>query len=184
MDNKLLRRLDLTSSVLLLLWLGMAVGFAALVAPALFTILPTRDLAGKVAGALVSRLDMAAWCAFGGALGLSFGARWLHEVKEPGPVGPLRLWTAAAILALLFTFSSTFIVTARMKEIRAQVGGPMELLAPEDPLAKTYARAHKFSTQFFVIRMVLAAALAWGVSKLPSIQEENSVSAMPIRETN
>ena len=165
--DKYLRRLDASSITLLLLWLGMAIGFSALMAPALFANLPSRDLAGRVAGVMVARLDLAAWIAFGGALLLSFGGRWLKEIEEPGPVGPLKLWTATALTALLFTFASTFITTPKLREVRAQVNVAMETLPEQDPQVQAYRKAHKFSTQFFVIRMVLAAALAWGACRLP-----------------
>ena len=72
-----LRTLDALSIGLLLLWTGMALGFAALTAPVLFQALPARDLAGQVVSLLLPRLDWAAFAAFGLALALSFGGRWL-----------------------------------------------------------------------------------------------------------
>lgn len=165
--NRNLRRLDLASITLLLLWLGMALGFGTLMAPALFANLPSRDLAGRIAGVMVAGLDVAAWIAFGGALLLSVGGRWLKEIEEPGPVGPVKLWTAAALAALLFTFASSFVATPKLRELRGQMKVAVDLLPEDDALLQAYRKAHKFSTQFFVIRMVLAAALALGATKLP-----------------
>ena len=172
--GKTLRRLDSASLVLLLLWLGMALGFAALMAPVLFATLPSKDLAGRAAGAMVTRLDWAAWVAFGGALLLSYGGRWLKEIEDSSPIGPLRLWSMTAIVALLFTFSSAFLATPKLQELRAQMGAPVESLAAGDARVVTYRKIHGLSTQFFVIRMILAAALAWGVSRLPKGKEEES----------
>lgn len=165
--EKTLRRLDNASLALLLLWLGMALGFAALMAPALFSTLPSKDLAGRLAGLMVSRLDLAAWVAFGGALLLSYGGRWLNEIQDASPIGPLRLWSAAVLAALLFTFASTFLATPRLHELRAQMNAPAETLPQGDARVQSYRKTHGLSTQFFFIRMILAAALAWGVGTLP-----------------
>ncbi len=165
--EKTLRRLDTASLVLLLLWLGMTLGFAALMAPALFSNLPSKDLAGRLAGVMVSRLDLAAWIAFGGALLLSYGGRWLNEIQDASPIGPLRLWSAAVLVALLFTFSSTFLATPRLHELRAQMNAPVESLPLDDARVVSYRKTHGLSTQFFFIRMVLAAALVWGLGALP-----------------
>ena len=169
--EKTLRRLDTASLVLLLLWLGMTLGFAALMAPALFSNLPSKDLAGRLAGVMVSRLDLAAWIAFGGALLLSYGGRWLNEIQDASPIGPLRLWSAAALVALLFTFSSTFLATPRLHELRAQMNAPVESLPQDDVRVRSYRKTHGLSTQFFFIRMVLAAALVWGLGGLPKAKQ-------------
>ncbi len=169
--EKTLRRLDTASLVLLLLWLGMTLGFAALMAPALFSNLPSKDLAGRLAGVMVSRLDLAAWFAFGGALLLSYGGRWLNEIRDASPIGPLRLWSAAALVALLFTFSSTFLATPRLHELRAQMNAPVESLPQDDARVQSYRKTHGLSTQFFFIRMVLAAALVWGIGSLPKAKQ-------------
>lgn len=170
-----LRRLDYASLVLLLLWLGMALGFAALMAPALFATLPSKDLAGRLAGIMVARLDLAAWVAFGGALCLSYGGRWLNEVQDASPIGPLRLWSATLLVALLFTFSSTFLATPRLHELRVQMDAPVESLPQDDARVQSYRKTHGLSTQFFFIRVVLAAALVWGLGSLPKEKQPDPV---------
>jgi hypothetical protein len=168
-----LRRLDATSAALLLLWTGMALGFGALGAPLLFKLLPSRDLAGQVAGATVVRLDWAAWIAFGGAFLCSYLPRWLAEVQETEAVGPLRLWTAGALAALLICLASSFIITPRIQEIRSSLPGPVETLAPGSALRAAHAKAHRFSTQFFFLRLILAFGLAAGLPFLPGIAADS-----------
>ena len=68
MTPKTLARHRRRAAALLLLWAGMVIGFAFLMAPLLFSTLPSRDLAGQVAGKVVARLDIAAWIGFGGAI--------------------------------------------------------------------------------------------------------------------
>lgn len=165
MNATTLRRLDRVSAALLLLWVGAALGFGLLVAPLLFRELPSRDGAGRLAGLILERLDWAAWAAFGLA-GLSWGARWMAEVKDE-LVGPIRLWSAAWLVALLMGLASTFIVTPKVRAIRARIGAPIETLAPDHAERVAYNRAHGLSRNLFFLRILLALGLAATVGMLP-----------------
>jgi len=167
MTRKSLARLDVAAAVLLLLWAGMVLGFALLMAPLLFSILPSRDLAGLIAGKVVARLDLAAWVAFGAAILLVQGARWMMELRDPDVLGPMRLWGAAAVLALLMCFTSGFIISPKLRTIRARMDGPVETFAPDHPDRKAYQRAHGISRQLMGLRLLLALALAAGIMALP-----------------
>ena len=167
MSAKTLSRLDAAAAVLLLVWTGMVLGFAFLMAPLLFTTLPSRDLAGLIAGRVVARLDIAAWIAFGGAIALVQGARWMAEFREAEVVGPLRLWGAAAVLALLMCFTSGFIISPKLRTIRARMDGPVETFAPDHPDRAAYQRAHGISRQLMGLRLLLALGLAAGILALP-----------------
>lgn len=164
MTERNLRRLDAISLGLLLVWLGMALGFAFLQAPTTFQVLASRDLAGRVVGTTLARLDWVAWGVFALVLGLSWVPRWLAEFREMNGIGPLRLWSAAALVALLMCFASSFIVTPRL---RARVQAPLETLAEDHPDRLRYAKAHQISRQLLVLRMILALGLALGVGYLP-----------------
>jgi hypothetical protein len=168
MSDQTLRRLDAISITLLLLWIGMGVGFGALTAPWLFQALaPNRDVPGMIAGGIVARLDWAAWIAFGGAGALSWGSRWLNGIEDAHGIGPLHLWSFAAIAALLMCFASSFLFTPRLQEIRAQMKSPIESLPKEDPIRRAYDKSHSLSRQFFFLRLLLAAGLTAGISRLP-----------------
>lgn len=160
-------RTDALAAGLLLLWTGMVLGFAFLAAPLLFKMMPSRDLAGAIAGRVVTRLDWMAWFAFGGALVLAWFPRWHAEVKEEGPVGPLRLWVAAALAALLMGFASQFIVSPGLARIRARMGAPVETFEPAHPDRAAYNKAHRISTQMMFLRLLLALGLAAGTAALP-----------------
>ena len=167
MTAKTLARVDTAAAVLLVLWAGMVLGFALLEAPLLFHLLPSRDLAGQVAGQVVARLDTAAWIGFAAALVLVQGSRWLLELPETELLGPMRLWTAAGLLALLLCFASAGIVTPRLHALRVHMGAPVESLAPDQPDRVAYRKAHSLSRQFMGLRVLLALALAAGVTTLP-----------------
>ncbi|HEX9081537.1 MAG TPA: DUF4149 domain-containing protein [Holophagaceae bacterium] len=168
MPERTLRLLDRLTVALLLLWAGAAIGFGFLVAPVLFRELPSRDVAGHLAGQVVARLDWAAWGAFGLA-GLSWGARWLAEVKEEA-IGPLRLWSATWLVALVMCLASSTVVTPKIRDIRARIGAPIESLAPDQPDRVAYDKAHAVSRQIFMLRILLALGLAGTVGLLPRRQ--------------
>jgi len=165
--SKTFARTDALAAALLLLWAGMVLGFAFLMAPLLFSLLPSRDLAGQIAGQVVGRLDLMAWFAFGGAMALVLAPRWLQEVRDADGLGPQRLWGAAALVALLVCFASAFIVTPRLQEMRARMNGPVETLELGSPERTAYQKAHGISRQFMGLRLLLALALAGGVAVLP-----------------
>lgn len=171
MKPESLKRIDAVAAGTLLLWAGAALGFAVLTAPKLFSLLP-RDTAANVAGALVGGLDLGALLAFGTALLLAGGARWLAEIEDALPIGPLRLWTAAAFMALVMSALSAFLIAPRIRELRAAHQGLVSTLPDTHPDRKALLRNHQLSTLAFFLRMVLAAGLAWGVGKLPTVREE------------
>ncbi len=165
MSPKTLQRLDQFSKILLLLWAGAALGFGIFTAPVLFRELPSRDLAGRVAGLIIGRLDWAAWIAFGLA-GLSWAGRWASEVQDE-IIGPLRLWSGGLMVALLMCLASSFVVTPKIHAIRARLNAPIESLAPDHPDRVAYNKAHGLSRNLFLLRILLAVGLAATVSLLP-----------------
>lgn len=173
MNEKLITRLDRVSGMLLLLWVGMALGIAVLAAPIAFHQLPSRDLAGRVIGACFRRIDLLSWFAFGLPFLLSHGSRWLSEMKEPG-IGPMRLWSAAVLAALLMSFTSMAIVNPRMETIRARISAPMETLPEDSSDRVAFNRAHHISEQLLGLRMLLALGLTVGVFYLPKDVSEAS----------
>lgn len=172
MTPKLLRRLDAITAALLWMWVGAGLGFGILTAPGLFRIAPSRDLAGQVAGNTVGNLDLAAWAVFGSALLLVYAGRWFAGVDDEAPVGPIRLWAAACLAALVICLASSFIVTPKLHEIRARMNGPVESLPASNPDRAAYDKAHGVSRQFFFLRLLLAAGLAMTLGRLPVEKEK------------
>lgn len=164
MSETLIRRLDRLSLTLLLLWAGAALGFGAL-APILFAKLPSRDLAGQIAGAMVGRLDSLAWGAFLIPLVLSYGSRWMGELEE-GALGPAKLWAMAMLVPLLLTILSATLVSPRLAQLRAQMPGPIEAFVGT-PLRAAYDRNHQVSNIAFFLRILLALVLGLTAGMLP-----------------
>jgi hypothetical protein len=172
MPQRSFARTDAAAAGVLLLWTGMVLGFAFLVAPLLFKLLPSRDVAGLIAGRVVTRLDVMAWAAFLAATALALFPRWLKEVRDTAPVGPLRLWGATALVALLMCFTSQFIVTPGLQGIRGRMAGPVEALAQDHPDRVAYQKAHGISRQLMFIRLLLALGLAAGLTALPRASQD------------
>lgn len=173
MGERTLRWLDIVSVGLLLLWSGMGLGIAALAAPVAFHQLPSRELAGRVIGACFHRVDFVAWFAFGLPFVLTYGARWMAEIKDAGAgIGPLRLWNAALLAALLMCFTSAAIVNPKMEVIRSRIRVPIENLPLEHPDRMAFNRAHRISQQLLGLRLLLALGLAAGIAYLPTRKEE------------
>jgi hypothetical protein len=149
----------------------MALGFAFLQAPTTFQVMGSRDLAGQVVGASLRRLDWVAWGVFIAVLGLSWGSRWLAEFQEKDGIGPLRLWSATVLVALLMCFASSFILTPKLMATRARMNAPVETFAQDHPDRVAYQKAHGISRQMLILRMLLALGLAAGVGFLPRKQE-------------
>lgn len=175
MSETALRRTDRLAQALLLLWAGGGLCFGAL-APLLFALIPSRDLAGSVAGAMVGRLDTLAWVAFGLSLALVFGLRWLNEIDEALPLTPAKLWAFAAMVALILCLISSGLIHPRLLEQRAQMGGAIEAFAKDHPLRAAYDKNHRLSTVVFFLRLGLALVMAFAIDALP-IQRSASVEA-------
>lgn len=171
MTTKMIRRLDTTASALLWAWVGAGLGFGILIAPGLFRIVPSRDLAGQVAGNAVANLDLAAWVVFTAALLLVYAGRWFMGVDDTAGLGPIRLWAAACLAALCLCLTSTFIITPKLQEIRGRMHAPVESLPTTNPDRAAYDKAHGASRQLFFLRLLLAAGLALTLSRLPAEKE-------------
>ena len=167
MTSKGYNRTDAMAAAVLLLWAGMVLGFAFLMAPLLFSILPSRDLAGMIASRVVARLDLAAFVAFGLATALVLLPRYMEEIDDQHVLGPLRLWGAAVLVAFLVCFASTFIISPKLRTLRGYMEAPVETLALDSPLRAAYQKAHGISRQFMALRLLLALGLAAGVTVLP-----------------
>ena len=153
MSVKSLVVLDAVSAGLLAAWLGFVIVFFVL-RPAI----------------AISHTDIAAWLAFGASLLLSGLPRWLYEIRDTEIIGPLRLWAAAGMVALVFCIASSFIATPKMETIQAQLAGRNLSVPQQDSLNKSYAKANNFSLQFLCIRAMLAMGLLFGLKKLPRSQ--------------
>lgn len=110
-----LRYLNLLS---LVVWIGGIIFFAFVLAPTVFAVLPTHQLAGNVVSRSLSVLH---W--MGLACGLVFAATSLiiGKVSENG-VQPLAARNLLVFLMIALTLIGMFVIQSRMWTLRQQMG--------------------------------------------------------------
>ncbi len=123
------------------LWLG-AIFFFALMAPTVFSVLPTRELAGQLINPLLYKLH---W------VGAICGAIFLitSMISNWRRTGSVRLVSApnlliVAMLALLAI--SQFAIVPRMAELRQQMG-VIDNIAQDDARRMSFNDLHHWSTR-------------------------------------
>lgn len=161
-------------TLLLGMWLGAAVFFGAVVAPALFGVLRGAGLvnANEVAGSIVTRLlsflnkggfEIALFA----LVTAFFVSRNRKLVLRIGEVLSL------AIMAIM-TGVSQWIITARMVALRAAMNGTIDQVPFSDPRRIEFDSLHRYSTTVMMVAM-LAGLIAFFIT---------SSSAMRATKTN
>jgi len=117
-------------------WLGSIIFFIALTAN-IFSVMPTKDLAGVVVGYSLARLHI---------LGLVAGCIYLiaTAVLEKSVGALARPAGLLVFLMILCTMASQYGVIARMDSLRAQMGS-IEAAAAGNPLLVAFDRLHQYS---------------------------------------
>jgi hypothetical protein len=125
----------------LALWIGSIFFFAAVVAPTLFSVLPTRNLAGIVVSQSLSSLH---W--IGIACGLVFLiCSVLLALIEGGPT-PFHQRDFLMIVMLLITLGTHFGIERKMNSLKAEMG-VIDTVSQDDPRRVQFNSLHKWSTK-------------------------------------
>jgi hypothetical protein len=143
----------LTETLLLAVWIGAALLFTIVVAPAAFSVLPTRTLAGALVGRVLPVIFYA---------GVVIGS--LIVVLEL--IGRTGAWgrSAAGAVSALACALAQLIVGTKIDRLRAAIGGPLDALAIDDPRRVAFGRLHAISVGWLGLAMVAAInALALAV---------------------
>lgn len=124
----------------LVLWLGGIMFFAFVVAPTLFVVLPSHELAGAVVSPVLRRLHWIGLCCGIAYLVLSLlGSRWQHSWTQP-----LALRHVLVCLMIVFVLISQFGIGAKMNRLRADMGA-IDSVARDDPRRIEFNRLHGWS---------------------------------------
>jgi hypothetical protein len=161
--------------VLHLLALGMAfappIFFGAVVAPAVFSVLPTRDMAGALQSPILSRL-----CGLAeGSFLVLFATSWL--LTRGMPRGSRALLTRLPILGFFAALVIRQLLIPPMDRIRREAPGLIDNLAANDPSRVLLARYHRLATGFFWLE--IAAALLVLVVTARLLAERRAAPAGP-----
>jgi hypothetical protein len=135
----------------LLLWLGGAILFSAIVAPSLFAALPTRTLAGAVVGRVLPSIFYS-----GMVVGL---ATMVLDWRGRGE-WTWRGGTTGGLIVLLSCAIAQLVVSPRIERVRASIGGMLDSLAPDDPRRAAFGRLHAVSVGWLGVAMLCAGITA------------------------
>lgn len=126
----------------LIVWIGGLVFFAFVEAPALFTVLSSREMAGNVVNRSLTALH---WS--GLVSGVAFlAASLLYNRMRSAQLKPLAASHILILLMLLLTAISQFAVTPRMRTLRAEMR-VIDNLSFDDPRRVAFDNLHQWSTR-------------------------------------
>ena len=133
----------------LVVWVGGIIFFAFVVAPALFTTLPSRELAGAVVQRSLAALH---WIGIG--CGVVFSACSLVDFRSR----VVSVRNAAILLMIALTLTSQVAVTGRMQRLHASMGA-IDSVPANDARRAQFDSLHQWSTvlEAFVLLLGLVA---------------------------
>ena len=137
--------LPLAEILLLGAWIGAAILFTTVVAPAAFAVLPSRGLAGALVGRVLPVLFYT---------GILIGS----AIVVLEVVTSTRAWgrAAAGAVASLACVVAQLVIGARIAALRTEIGVPLDALAAGDPRRIAFGKLHAFSVGWLGIAMIAA----------------------------
>jgi hypothetical protein len=126
----------------LIVWIGGLLFFAFAVAPAAFTVLPTRHLAGNIVG---RTLEILHWMGiFSGLVFLA--SSLLYSRLTRGSAHGFAARNILIVLMLALTLVSQFGIIPRMDTVRASMG-EIDSFPPDNPARVQFDALHLWSTR-------------------------------------
>ena len=126
----------------LITWMGGIIFFSFVLAPTVFSVLPTRELAGNVVNPSLGRLH---W------IGIACGPVFLlcsllHNRMQYAQFRAASGVHILAALMLALTLISLFVITPRMAALRKDMG-VIDNISTSDPRRVEFNRLHVWSTR-------------------------------------
>jgi Domain of unknown function (DUF4149) len=142
--------------LLLAAWLGAAVLFSVVVAPAAFSVLRMYQLpnSSEIAGAIVSR-SLAAINLSGFCIGVLLLVM-LFLRRKSGIRWELLLQFITIGVATLMCAIGEWVIAARMRALRGTMILPIDRLAQEDPGRIAFSELHRYSVMVLAVAMIAA----------------------------
>lgn len=140
----------------LVVWVGGIIFFAFVLAPTVFSVLPSRHLAGSVVNRALPALH---W--MGLVAGLVYlGSSIAYNFQITGEARAMSVRHLLILLMLLLTLISQFGIGSRMQALRNDMG-QIDTIAQDDPRRVEFNRLHIWSTRLEsgVLLMGLAAVV-------------------------
>ena len=137
----------------LAIWIGGIVFFAFVLAPTVFSVLPTRNLAGMVVSRSLARLH---WIGlFSGIAYLVFSLIFSHL---SGSFQPFALRHLLVLLMIALVLVAQFGIAGKMNQLRLDMG-VIDNVAQNDPRRMEFNRLHVWSTRAEGTILILGLAV-------------------------
>jgi Domain of unknown function (DUF4149) len=142
--------------LLLAAWLGAAVFFSVVVAPAAFSVLRMYQLpnSSEIAGAIVSR-SLAAINLSGFCIGVMLLVMMFLRRKSARKGDHLLQFITIGVVTLMCAIGE-WVIAARMRALRGAVILPIDRLAQEDPGRIAFSALHRYSVIVLAVAMIAA----------------------------
>jgi len=144
----------------LVIWVGGIVYFAAVVAPTVFTVLPSRHLAGLVVNRSLTLLHWIGIVCGGVFITLSF----LHAYYVYGIPQPAAARNLLVLAMLVLTLVSQMVVAPKMAALRADMG-EIDNIAVTDARRVEFNHLHQWSTRLEVAVLLLGLAALFVIAR-------------------
>jgi len=132
--------------------LAPALFFGAVVAPSVFRVLPTRDLAAAVQSPILSKLCVMAEASFV----VLFVTSWLLTRRD-APKTARALLTRLPVLGFFAALVIRQLLIPPIDRIREEAPGLIDSLPAADPARVLLDRYHRLATGFFSLEIAAAA---------------------------
>ena len=144
--------------------IGPALFFGAIVAPAAFRVLPTRDLAASLTSPVLSGACVLAEVAFG----VLFATGW-WLTRRDAPRVTRSLLTRLPVAGFFAALVIRELLIPPMDRIRAEAPGLIDNLPAADPARILLDRYHRLATGLFTAMLAVAIAILFLTARLVSI---------------
>lgn len=140
----------------LVVWIGGIIFFAAAVAPTVFAVLPTRQLAGQVVSRSLSILH---WMGLGSGV-MFLITSMLHSQMDAGFVHPFAARNLLLVMMIALTLISMFVISTKMLALRDDMA-VIDNVPQNDPRRVEFNQLHRWSTRLEVGVLAIGIGVLW-----------------------
>jgi hypothetical protein len=148
--------------ILIALWLGAACFFSFGVAPSVFSVLPSRELAGSVVNRTLTIINFSGVVIGAILILMSFIPR--NDAKK------YWIWLQRFFLLMVTAACAAgqLIIGLYLEHLRKLIGRPIDELAANDPLRLQFNLWHQYSVWVLTAGMIAALIAFFVISRMPS----------------
>lgn len=140
----------------LVVWIGGIIFFAAAVAPTVFAVLPTRQLAGQVVSRSLSILH---WLGVGSGVVFLITSMWYSRV-DVGFAHPFAARNSLVLIMIALTMISMFVISTKMLALRDDMA-VIDNVPLNDPRRVEFNELHRWSTRLEVGVLAMGIGVLW-----------------------